>query len=72
MDTFDTNNHQGKTIKLRMPTLNRINALKHKGQSYDGFITELLDFHENETINDEGIRSSKTVGSRNGGSQMHP
>ena len=60
MDTSNANNRQGKTIKLRIATLNRINALKHKGQSYDGLITELLDLYESEAIRDKEIPSSKT------------
>lgn len=59
MDTSNANNRQGKTIKLRIATLNRINALKHKGQSYDGLINELLDLHDSDAIKGKGIRSSK-------------
>ena len=37
---------KGKTIKLRPATAERLDKLKHKGQSYDGIITELIDHHE--------------------------
>lgn len=33
----------GVTIKLKQDTANRLNSLKHPGQTYDGVITELLD-----------------------------
>jgi len=36
----------GKTIKLRAVTVERLDKLRHKGQSYDGFITELIDYFE--------------------------
>ena len=45
MDTSFTSNGRGKTVKLRASTLDRIEELRHKGQSYDGVITELLDFY---------------------------
>ena len=61
MDTSNDNNRQGKTIKLRVATLSRINALKHKGQSYDGLITELLDLHDSDAIKGKEIRSSKLI-----------
>ncbi len=47
MNTLNGNACQAKTIRLRTPTLARIDELKHKGQSYDGVITELLDYHDN-------------------------
>jgi hypothetical protein len=59
MDTSSDINRQGKTIKLRVATLDRINALKHKGQSYDGLITELLDLHDGDDIDRKGTRPSK-------------
>ena len=37
---------QGKTIKLKTVTAERLDKLKHKGQSYDGFIAELIDHFE--------------------------
>jgi len=37
---------QGKTIKVKAVTLERLDKLRHKGQSYDGFITELVDYFE--------------------------
>lgn len=36
----------GKTIKLRAVTVERLDKLRHKGQSYDGIITELIDYYE--------------------------
>lgn len=36
----------GKTIKIRAVTAERIDKLRHKGQSYDGVITELIDYFE--------------------------
>jgi hypothetical protein len=36
----------GKPIKLRAATVARLDKLKHKGQSYDGIIAELIDYHE--------------------------
>ena len=47
----------GKTIRLRAPTLDRLNKLRHKGQSYDGLVNELLDLHENNATKDDGIQS---------------
>ena len=35
-----------KTIRLKPSTLARLNRIKHSGQSYDGIITEVLDFYE--------------------------
>lgn len=54
MEASNTKKNQGNTIKLRTPTFNRIKALKHKGQSNDGFITELLDLYENDLIKSQG------------------
>jgi hypothetical protein len=45
MDT-SINKRQGRTVKLHPSTVDRINRLKHRGQSYDGVISELLDFHD--------------------------
>jgi len=36
----------GKTIKLRAMTAERLDKLRHKGQSYDGVIAELIDYFE--------------------------
>lgn len=36
----------GKTIKLRPVTAERLDKLKHKGQSWDGIVTELMDHFE--------------------------
>jgi len=35
----------GKTIRLREDTVQRIDQLKPRGQSYDGFISDLIDFY---------------------------
>lgn len=37
---------QGKPIKLRAGTIVRLDKLKHQGQSYDGVVTELIDFYD--------------------------
>jgi len=37
---------QGKTIKLGAVTIEQLDKLKHKGQSYDGVVAELIDFYE--------------------------
>jgi hypothetical protein len=37
---------KGKSIKLRAVTVERLDKLKHKGQSYDGIIAELIDYFE--------------------------
>ena len=34
---------QGKAIKLRQATLQRLDKLKHKGQTYDGIVSELIE-----------------------------
>jgi len=47
-------NSQGKTIKLRANTLERLEKVRHKGQSYDGVINELLDFQENSETSNSG------------------
>ena len=36
----------GKTIKVRPVTAERLDKLRHKGQSYDGIIWELIDYFE--------------------------
>jgi len=36
----------GKTIKLKAVTVERLDKLKHKGQSWDGRVTELIDYFE--------------------------
>jgi len=36
----------GKTIKLRGATAEQLDTLRHKGQSYDGIIAELIDHFE--------------------------
>jgi len=37
---------RGKTIKIRSVTAERLDKLRHKGQSYDGIIWELIDHFE--------------------------
>jgi len=37
---------RGKTIKVRTVTAERLDKLRHKGQSYDGSIAELIDYFE--------------------------
>jgi len=59
MSNNGKNGQPGKTIRLGAATLDRLNKLRHKGQSYDGLITELLDLHESDAIKDHGIRSPK-------------
>jgi len=41
-------NNQGKSIKLKAVTIVKLDKLKHKGQSYDGIITELIDHYIDE------------------------
>lgn len=36
----------GKTIKVRSVTAERLDKVRHKGQSYDGIISELIDKFE--------------------------
>ncbi len=59
MNNNGEKSQQGKTIRGGAATLDRRNKLRHKGQSYDGLITELLDLHENHAIKDHVIRSPK-------------
>ena len=54
----------GKAIRLGAAALYRLDKLKHKGQSYDGLITELLDLYENDAIIDHGIRSPQKTRSK--------
>jgi hypothetical protein len=67
MDTNTKNNRQGKTVKLRPGTLDRLNKLRHKGQSYDGVITELLDFREGGATEDLQDRSFKRTRNEDNG-----
>jgi len=39
---------QGKPIKLKAVTVERLDKLRHKGQSYDGIISELIDHFEKQ------------------------
>ena len=50
---------QGKTIRVGDATSDRLDKLRHKGQSYDGLITELLDIYESNEIEDHITRSPK-------------
>lgn len=59
MSNNGKNGQPGKTIRVRATTLDRLNKLRHKGQSYDGLITELLDLHESDAIKDHKIQSPK-------------
>ncbi|BAZ96843.1 hypothetical protein DEHALATV1_0215 [Dehalococcoides mccartyi] len=59
MSQMGHNNKSGKTIRLGSAALDRLDKLRHKGQSYDGLITELLDLHESETLTGQKITSSK-------------
>jgi hypothetical protein len=64
MDTLRSK-PQGRTVKLHTSTLDRINRLKHRGQSYDGVINELLDFHDSYLAanqNHPGVPQVKTRG----------
>ena len=36
----------GKTIKLRGDTLEKLEKLRHQGQTYDGIVAELIEFFE--------------------------
>lgn len=44
----------GKTIKIRPTTVERLDKLRHKGQSYDGVIAELLDYYEAREVKGSG------------------
>jgi len=37
---------KGKTIKLKSATAERLDKLRHQGQSYDGIIMEIIDDFE--------------------------
>lgn len=36
----------GKTIKVKAGTVEQLDKLRHKGQSYDGIVSELIDHFE--------------------------
>jgi len=42
----ETPRKQDKSIRLKAKTIERLDKIKHQGQSYDGIVTELLDFYE--------------------------
>ena len=43
-------NDKGQTVKLHTDTMLRLKELKHRGQSVDGFISELMDkYSKNRT-----------------------
>ncbi|MFC1966118.1 BfmA/BtgA family mobilization protein [Chloroflexota bacterium] len=48
---------KGKTIRLKSKTVEKLDKLKHQGQSYDGIIAEIIDFY---TAEQEGT-SNKTA-----------
>ena len=50
----ETPRKQGKSIKLKAKTIERLEKIKHQGQSYDGIVAELLDFYDT----DKGTDSS--------------
>ncbi len=55
----------GKTIRVGTETSDRLDKLRHKGQSYDGFITELIDLYENHLTKGLGAQSpTKTRNNR--------
>lgn len=56
---------QGKTIRVGSETSARLDKLRHKGQSYDGLITELLDSYENDAMKDQGTQSPRKTRDRN-------
>ena len=43
---IETPRKQGKTIKLKAKTIERLDKIKHQGQSYEGIVAELLDYFE--------------------------
>ena len=57
MNNDRKNHQQGKTIRVRAETSDRLDNLRHKGQSYDGLITELLDSHESDVMKDQRTQS---------------
>jgi len=57
MNNNSKNSQSGKTIRLGVATLDRLEKLRHKGQSYDGLITELLDLHESNLTKANGVLS---------------
>ena len=46
---------QGKTIKLKPVTAERLDKLKHKGQSWDGIIAELIDHFEKKRVEGKSV-----------------
>jgi len=56
----------GKTIRVGAETSDRLDKLRHKGQSYNGFITELLDLYESRPIKGRSAQSpTKTRNNKN-------
>ena len=49
----------GKTVRVGDETSDRLDKLRHKGQSYNGFITELLDLYESRPIKSRSAQSPK-------------
>ncbi|MBE9501411.1 MAG: hypothetical protein IMY87_03150 [Chloroflexi bacterium] len=42
----ETPRKQDKSIKLKAKTIERLDKIKHKGQTYAGIVEELIDFFE--------------------------
>ena len=51
---------QGKTIRIAATTSSRLDKLRHKGQSYNGLITELLDLYESHIVKNHEYLPYKT------------
>lgn len=52
----------GKTVRLRPDTISRIDRIKPRGQTYDGFISTIIDAYEqgkDKQINANGIKDVK-------------
>jgi hypothetical protein len=65
MNNNRKNHQQGKTIRVRAETSDRLDNLRHKGQGYDGLITELLDSHESDVMKDQRTQSLKKTRNKN-------
>jgi hypothetical protein len=59
-------NRHGKTVRVGAETSDRLDKLRHKGQSYDGLIAELLDIYESHATRDHNIRSPKKTRNKDG------
>jgi len=56
-------NQHGKTVRVGAETSDRLDKLRHKGQSYDGLIAELLDIYESHAT--KGHRTQSLNKTRN-------